>query len=185
MARRNRGRTPEQFRILDMGSGNGRIVCGLGPEGFRVAVDASHPMLVELGARGDAVNPIQASLLTGALPFRPEIFDVVTSFRLIRHLSFPARSAIYRTIAELLRPGGVFIFDCPDRASEIAIRKIQGWGQYPIYDVFWSEDAIDQEMGASPMVVVEKRGIGRAALHGIRGALGERPVRWVVVCRKP
>lgn len=175
---------PSSMRILDLATGNGRIICGLA-EGYRVALDASYPMLQAVGARGDTVGRIQSSLSTGALPFPPETFDAVTCFRLIRHLSFPYRLSIYRTVAELLRPGGLLIFDAPDRASEMAIRRVQGWGRYPVYDVFWSEAALEDEIARSPLVLKEKRGIGRAHLHGVGGAEGLRPVRWVVACQKP
>ena len=44
------------------------------------------------------------------LPFKTP-FDLVYSFRLIRHFERPDRLRLYRQIAAVLRPGGRLVFD--------------------------------------------------------------------------
>lgn len=46
------------------------------------------------------------------LPFRPDIFDLVTANMVVEHLSHPATQ--FRQIRRVLKPGGLFIFHTPN-----------------------------------------------------------------------
>lgn len=48
----------------------------------------------------------------GALPFRPESFDLVTANMVVEHLDHPERQ--FREVARILRPGGVFLYHTPN-----------------------------------------------------------------------
>ncbi len=98
-------------RILDLGSGDGRLLellltrC---PEARGVALDFSHPMLERLRERfGDGRVEVVEHNLEEPLPALGT-FDVVASSFAVHHLPHPRKEALYREVWGLLNPGGVF-----------------------------------------------------------------------------
>jgi SAM-dependent methyltransferase len=99
-------------RILDLGSGDGRLL-GLvklaRPEIEAVAVDFSPAMLERLTARF-AADP-QVSVIAHNLedPLPPlGVFDAVVSSFAIHHVPHGRKRTLYESIYRLLNPGGVF-----------------------------------------------------------------------------
>jgi len=100
-------------RILDLGSGDGRLLALVKlarPESYGVAIDFSETMLGLLRERfeGDpTVRPIEHDLAR-PLPASLGSFDAVVSSFAIHHVSHERKRDLYSEVYDLLRPGGVF-----------------------------------------------------------------------------
>lgn len=101
--------------LLDLGAGAGIVpemnfkelagrVCGVDPD-ERVA---SNPYLHE-GRKG----------FGEAIPYPDASFDVVASDNVLEHLDDPV--AVFREVARVLRPGGIFLAKTPNRWHYVAI----------------------------------------------------------------
>jgi SAM-dependent methyltransferase len=103
---------PTVRRVLDLGSGDGRLLALVRhahPEACGVAVDFSPPMLDRLRVRfgRDSGVEIVEHDLSSALP-PLGTFDVVVSSFAIHHLEHPRKRQLYQEVWALLEPGGVF-----------------------------------------------------------------------------
>jgi SAM-dependent methyltransferase len=103
---------PGAARVLDLGSGDGRLLGLLldhCPAASGVALDFSPPMLERLRQRfgGDGRVRVVPHDLERPLP-ELGTFDVAASSFAIHHLPHPRKEALYREVWGLLRPGGVF-----------------------------------------------------------------------------
>lgn len=99
-------------RILDLGSGGGRLlewVKAARPDAEFVALDFSETMLDTLRNRflNDSKVSVVAHDLSETLPDLGE-FDVVMSSFAIHHLLHQRKRALYQEIYNALQPGGVF-----------------------------------------------------------------------------
>lgn len=102
----------ETHRILDLGSGGGRLlslVRACRPNAQFVALDFSPAMLETLSAQfaGDPSIAIVAHDLEKALP-KLGRFDAVVSSFAIHHVPHARKRSLYSEIFEVLVPGGVF-----------------------------------------------------------------------------
>jgi len=100
-------------RVLDLGSGDGRLlglVKAARPDVHAVAVDFSNTMLERLRERfpSDSRVNIVAHDLNNPLPDLSRFDTVVSSFA-IHHLPHERKRALYGEIYGLLAPGGVFL----------------------------------------------------------------------------
>ena len=100
-------------RILDLGSGNGRLVKLVKsgrPHVQAVALDFSPPMLEALHASfsGDASVKIVSHNLEQPLPDLGQ-FDAVISSLAIHHLQNSRKQALYGEVYNVLHLGGVFL----------------------------------------------------------------------------
>jgi tRNA (cmo5U34)-methyltransferase len=98
-------------RILDLGTGDGRLLALLGADrpGMRgVGVDFSEVMLEAARARfaGDERFELVKHDLTEPLPGLGR-FDVVVSSMAIHHLEHDRKRSLYSEVFDLLEPGGV------------------------------------------------------------------------------
>ncbi|HVH88741.1 MAG TPA: class I SAM-dependent methyltransferase [Terriglobales bacterium] len=103
---------PQPTRILDLGSGGGRLldlVRAARPHAHFVAVDFSPTMLRTLWQRfgGDENITIMSHDFSDALPTLGKFDSVVSSFA-IHHVTHERKQSLYREIFDLLVPGGVF-----------------------------------------------------------------------------
>jgi SAM-dependent methyltransferase len=100
-------------RVLDLGSGDGRLVGLLllaGPNARGVALDFSPPMLERLRQRFGQDSRVEVVEHDLERPLPPlGTFDVVASSFAIHHLRHPRKEALYREAWEVLEPGGVFL----------------------------------------------------------------------------
>lgn len=99
-------------RILDLGSGDGRLldlVLQARPEAYGVAVDFSPPMLDRLHARFGPASRAEVVNHNLEMPL-PSLgtFDVVVSSFAIHHLTDERKRQLYEEIWTALEPGGVF-----------------------------------------------------------------------------
>lgn len=100
-------------RVLDLGSGDGRLLhlvkCAH-PDTAGVAVDFSDAMLGRLRERfaTDPTVSVLAHDLNLPLPASLGLFDAIVSSFAIHHLAHERKRALYREAYDRLRPGGVF-----------------------------------------------------------------------------
>lgn len=111
-------------RILEIGCGIGTVVYELSGKGHDIAgIDISGEA-IEYGRKkyGDIRLEVQAAEI---LPYEDQSFEVVMSFDLFEHIA-----AIDKHISEVrrvLRPGGYYLFQTPNRYSNI------------IYETLWTK----------------------------------------------
>lgn len=100
--------------LLDLGCGKGRAEldftakCGF-VAGCDQATSVTDNKFVSSRIRGDAYQ----------LPFGGSVFDVVISDFVLEHLEFPSK--VFREIARVLRPGGIFLFRTPNFYHYVAL----------------------------------------------------------------
>ena len=103
---------PSMRRVLDLGSGDGRLLqlaLLARPEACGIALDFSPPMLDRLKERfaQDARVEIVGHDLSEVLPDLGSFDAVVSSFA-IHHLEHPRKRQLYKEVWSALEPGGVF-----------------------------------------------------------------------------
>jgi tRNA (cmo5U34)-methyltransferase len=102
----------EAHRILDLGTGDGRVLDLLSegrPELIGVGLDISAPMLAAARERFDGVGEIECMEHDLSEPLPPlGRFDAVVSSFAIHHLEHERKRSLYREILDVLEPGGVF-----------------------------------------------------------------------------
>jgi tRNA (cmo5U34)-methyltransferase len=103
---------PDVARILDLGSGDGRLLSLAKADRPRtefVALDFSPAMLEALHRRfdGDGKVAIVGHDFLNALPPLGHFDSVISSFA-IHHVPHERKRSVYQEVFDLLRPGGVF-----------------------------------------------------------------------------
>ncbi len=105
-------------RFLDGGSGGGHFSAAACERGADVtSVDVGENLLAQVARRCDSTRVV-ASLLD--LPFEDESFDVVMSTEVIEHTPDPA--AALRSLARVVRKGGVLVVTSPCRLWQPVVR---------------------------------------------------------------
>jgi malonyl-CoA O-methyltransferase len=126
--------------IVDLGCGVGAGATQLAasyPASTVIAVDRSAPMLQQLQQAG-AAHPRISSLHAEAetLPLQPASVDLVFASLLLPWLNDPA--PVFRRVAEVLRPGGLFLFSAlgPDSLQELrkAWAQVDGHGHVHFFE---------------------------------------------------
>lgn len=116
---RNRGRLwgsavknlpplPAGSSVLELGCGDGKTLAGMPGDWKIAALDISREAL-----RLCRTSPTEAGLIQAdarVLPFQNGCFDAVFAFHVTGHLRLPARRALAREAARVLRVGGQLFF---------------------------------------------------------------------------
>jgi len=117
-------------QLLDVGAGFGRLADEYGGFGHVTLVDASPAMI---GAARERIGSdprftiVQAD--AGHLPVASASMDVVVAVRLILHVRNP--EVVFAEVARVLRPGGLFVLEFPNRRHLLArlryLARRQAW----------------------------------------------------------
>lgn len=189
-------------RALEIAPGPGRLTRDLWPVGALVCLEYNEGMIHQgrlacgrkaLWVRGNAFQ----------LPFG-QAFDLVYSFRFVRHFHRSDRERLYAEIRRVLKPGGYFAMDAVNERVSRPLREAHP-DAYPIYDKLYEPEILYRELadaGLEPLRLepVQKRyrwQWGSQVLLGPRidwlnrlliRALERLPARdgleWVVTCRR-
>ena len=161
-------------KLLDLASGTGRILRELLPYGECTACDASPAMLEMLKRQYSDVDIRQVDLLADELEGE---YDAVTLFRFIRHYEYGARRILWSKLRSLIGENGVLLFDVPNARFEIPHRQSNGWGQYQIYDVFWTRHALEKELADNGLRLAALVPIGQG-LYPMPAEYRNEPMTW-------
>lgn len=193
-------------RVLELAPGPARLTADLAsalPRG--VAIDASLQMLGEARRRLEAAGAAHWRFVQGdafQLPFH-EPFDLVYTFRLIRHFEAGDRQRLYREIGRMLRPGGVLVFDAVNEVVSQPLRD-RNPGEYKHFDALFRPDALVRELRDAGFTNIALEGIQHRlglltklqvfvaprsrplarALMDLVDRTGGEPLEWIVTCRR-
>jgi ubiquinone/menaquinone biosynthesis C-methylase UbiE len=169
-------------------------------------VDASVQMLqeavrrLELGGRG-RWRPLQGDAFQ--LPVTAS-FDLVYSFRFVRHFEALDRGRIYAQVARVLRPDGLFVFDAVNEVVSAPLRAAAPH-EYAHYDALLTPETLRQEVEAAGLrlvslepvqrrvtmlrqiqVLIAPRSttIARGLMEVVDRCGGGEPLEWIVTCRR-
>jgi len=194
-------------RVLEIAPGPARLTRDvIAPlVGGPVLLDASAQMLAEakrrLASDAERCDFVQGDAFT--LPFR-SCFDVVYTFRLIRHFERDDRVRLYKAIGPLLTPGGVLVFDAVNQVVSEPLRRASPEA-YQHYDGLVTPESLVEELREADMrlvslvdvqrryailawlqVIVAPRSrlLARATMEFVDRFGGGRPLEWIVTCRR-
>lgn len=197
-------------RWLEVAAGPARLAAAL-PRALvarAVSVDASLAMLCAGKRRMDAGGGSvwRAALADAlALPFATASFDLVATFRFLRHLDEEHRAVAYAQCGRVLSPGGALLFDAVNRAVSAPLRAAAAPGEYPIYDALLSATELRAELSRAGFELESLQGVGRRfallrhlqiwlaprsrllaglAIEAIDRCGGGPPLEWIVTCRR-
>lgn len=97
--------------ILDLPTGTGRLLKELSDNNIiinTVAADYSYAML-DYSKKNNLIKPKFCQADVFNLPFKKNSFDIITSIRFLSH--YPDTEMIIKNLTNLLKPGGILIFD--------------------------------------------------------------------------
>jgi SAM-dependent methyltransferase len=130
-------------KTLEIAPGPGRLTRHLRPSGKLVALEYNESMI----AQGRPHTTTRSDWVRGDgfhLPFAPG-FDLVYSFRFIRHFRRADRERLYAEIRRVLRPGGQFILDAVNVQISAPLRAKRP-EDFPIYDKLYRRDELFEEL---------------------------------------
>jgi tRNA (cmo5U34)-methyltransferase len=104
---------PPVSRVLDLGSGDGRLLALVKlarPNASAIALDFSPTMIEQLEARfaGDPSVQVVVHDLDNPLPASLGTFDAIVYSFAIHHVTHEHKRSLYAEVFDLLNPGGVF-----------------------------------------------------------------------------
>jgi SAM-dependent methyltransferase len=169
------------FASLEVAPGPGRITRDLKPTGRLICLEYNSEMIRE----GKAACKNNAHWIRGdafQLPFQNE-FQLVYTFRFIRHFQQADRQRLYAQIRNVLQPGGILILDAVNEKVSGPLREHDP-ASYPIYDKLYRDPAeLTMELNEGGFDLVELLPVQRwyAMQYRAQVLLGPRN-RWL--CRK-
>jgi ubiquinone/menaquinone biosynthesis C-methylase UbiE len=191
-------------RVLEIAPGPARLTASLAPHisGSLTLVDASAQMLAEARRR---LPDGRASCVHGdafRLPFSTA-FDLVYTFRLLRHFEARDRSLLCREIARVTRKGSYLVFDAVNEVVSRPQREAAP-EEYRHFDALMDPRTIREELDAAGFELVSLVGVQHrfpamkalqvfVAPRSTRMArwamevvdrLGGQPLEWIVLCRR-
>jgi ubiquinone/menaquinone biosynthesis C-methylase UbiE len=149
-------------RLLDVGCGDGLLVCGVAAKGAdAMGVDPDPAMLATARSR-IATAEVRATFLEGRierLPFPDASFDVVASVTVLCFV--PDAAGAVREMVRVLRPGGRLVLGELGRWSVWAVlRRVRGW----LGSTTWKSARF--RTSAELRALVEQAGLSVLALRG-------------------
>lgn len=194
--------------VLEVACGPARLTSEITGFTKGVAIDSSRQML-EIARRRVHHNSHWHFIQGNAFgPGLKQCFQLIYSFRFIRHFKFSDRIKIYKTFNELLEDRGIIIFDAVHYEKVAIIRNLENRGQKEIiYDkIYQNIKELEDELYNEGYEIIELQGLlhhfyFQAAISRIANKLKldkigikliksfERyplgnPLEWIVVCQK-
>lgn len=172
-----------ELQILDIATGTGRILEKLIDKGQCTVIDNSSEMLkVIINKYGstDKLRLIKGDFLDTKINDK---FDIITTFRYIRHFDNVERGEIFRRICSILNPNGLLIFDVPNLKTEIALRNSIGWEHFNIYDVFWTPQTLEDELQEYGFEIIKMVPVDGYYFEQLPDQYREEPMSWTVAAR--
>lgn len=191
-------------RAAEIAPGPARLTRELAADlAWLVLIDSSRQMLNEARLHLSGANTAIVQADAFHLPVR-ERFQLVFTFRLIRHFPPEDRRRLYLEIAGILEPGGWLMFDAVNEAVYAPYLERAQPGEFRHYDALLSPEVIRRELEACGFEDVELKGVqrrfavlrscqihlapraprlARAAMECI-DRLGGEPLEWIVTCRR-
>jgi len=202
-----RGR--ESCRVLEIACGPARITAELTEVRHGVAIDQSEPML-RIAERRLKERKLEGwSVLRGDafnLQFDDAEFDVVLTFKLLRHFDSPYREKLVKEIERVLKPNGFLLFDAVNAPACQWLYQKWGLTHSWIDDFHFTAHELrleleEQRFRAVRLHPVQRPIVGQYALFtraqqylpNWASAFGSRtlnwlpfgmPLEWVVECRR-
>jgi SAM-dependent methyltransferase len=189
-------------RVLEIAPGPGRLTRCLRAPGPLVCLEYNAAMIAEgRAATGPGVNWVRGNGFH--LPFSPS-FDLVYTFRFIRHFHRADRARLYGEIRRLLRPGGLFLMDAVNGRVSGPLRRAHPEA-YPVYDKLYRKDELFAELveaGFAPLSAtpvqkfyrvqyqsqvflgVRAAWINRLVVRGLESLPIGNGLEWIVACRR-
>jgi ubiquinone/menaquinone biosynthesis C-methylase UbiE len=192
---------PQQ--TLEIAPGPGRLTRGIAPIGRLVCLELNEGMIAQgRMACHSSTNWVRGNAFE--LPFE-RTFDLVYSFRFIRHFRAKDRRRLYAQISKVLRPGAWLILDAVNGRVSRPMREANP-AAYPIYDKLYRDEMeLHDELGEAGFDVVNLTPVQRcyAAQYKAQVLLGPRsrrlcrlairtlerfsrsePLEWIVTCHR-
>ena len=179
-----KGKVKQDTQILDISTGTGRILEKLVDKGQCTVIDNSSEMLkviIDKFGETSKLNLVKGDFLEVKVN---GTFDIITSFRYIRHFEHKERNIILNKIKTLLNENGLLIFDVPNLKTEVALRDSIGWEHFNIYDVFWTKETLESELKAYGLEIVHMVPIDGYYFEKLPNKYRQEPMSWVVAVRK-
>jgi ubiquinone/menaquinone biosynthesis C-methylase UbiE len=139
------------------------------------------------------------------LSLKKNSFDLVFTFRFIRHYKMEDRKKLYTQIKSVLKDDGFLVFEALNLKKSFRIRSMVGKEKYNVYDELYFKEDLVKELEENGFVVVSihptirhffiqyaisrMSSILRITSFGKKMVYffekwGNNPLGWVVVCRK-
>lgn len=171
-----------ELKIIDIATGTGRILDSLHSLGDCTVIDNSQEMLkIILERYGKKINILKGDFFDMVLS---STYDVVTSFRYIRHFEAIERNTLMIKINKITKLGGIFIFDVPNIEAELQLRQKIGWQHFNIYDVFWNKASIENELMRYGFKLIELLPIDGYLFKEYLNDYRDTPISWVACAEK-
>jgi 2-polyprenyl-6-hydroxyphenyl methylase/3-demethylubiquinone-9 3-methyltransferase len=174
--------------VLDVGAGGGLFSASLTAGGFEVVgLDASRPSLRTARAHtvraGDHHAPAYVAGNAMLLPIADGSFDAVVCSEVLEHVASP--EDLITEAARVLRPGGIFCFDTPNRTwyariALISIAENLGWAPRGTHDHerFLTPGELRELTSAAGLHLRDLRGFSleRSPIGALRGYLRRKDI---------
>ncbi|AOZ93301.1 glycosyltransferase [Paenibacillus crassostreae] len=153
--------------ILDIASGEGRIMRSLLEYGQITAVENSAFMISVSVRKLSDINKVTYVKNDFFSFITDEKYDIISVFRFIRHFNYLDRIILYQKIYKLLNDDGIIIADFPNKQAETQLRSVYQWGSFNVYDVFWNEFEIINELNDNGFQILDSISVGEYLNKGI------------------
>lgn len=184
---------------VDIGRGNGNLKGTI--------IDINHNMLLKAHKRlKEAGLDNRWQVIHGdafSLPFNDK-FQMVYTFRFIRHFHINDRVKIYHQIHEHLDEKGLLIFDAVNYDVSLPLRLKEGLEKYPVYDELYKFFDLQKEIIQNGFKIIDYREVQNnyqlqsfiqnlVAPHSdtlaylllkMVNSIKRKPLEWLVLCQK-